>query len=82
MFPQEWQPKGHCHYESLTDIRVMTVLKENIKGEQCAMAFYQELLNMTDKAHDKKTHAIILEIFNDEVKHKQDLERLQRLLEN
>ncbi|MFH1831908.1 MAG: ferritin-like domain-containing protein [bacterium] len=80
IFPQDWKKHGHCHYDSITNTHVISILKENIKGEQCAMDFYQDLLNMTENAKDTKTHDIILEIFNDEVEHKQDLEKLQRLL--
>ncbi|MFH1831733.1 MAG: ferritin-like domain-containing protein [bacterium] len=75
MFPQDWHKIGNCHYDSITDVHAISVLKENIKGEQCAIDFYQDLLNMS-KEKDKRTYDIVLEIFNDEVKHKQDLEKL------
>ena len=78
MFPKDWHKIGGCHYDSITDTKVDTVLKENINGEQCAINFYQNLLSMV-KGKDKKTYDIILKILNDEIEHKQDLEKLQKM---
>lgn len=79
MFPQDWHKIGGCHYDSITESNVISVLKENIKGEICAIDFYQDLLEMV-KGKDDKTYSIILEILNDEIKHKKDLEKLYQTL--
>jgi len=79
MFPQDWHKIGGCHYDSITESSVISVLKENIKGEQCAIDFYKILLEMV-KGKDEKTYSIILEILNDEIKHKKDLQELHQAL--
>jgi len=78
MFPKDWDKKAGCHYDSITDTSVNSILKENIDGEVCAIKFYQDLLNMI-KEKDKKTYNIILQILNDEIEHKRDLEKLQKI---
>lgn len=76
MFPQDWHKIGGCHFDSITDTDVKTVLHENIKGEECAIDFYKDLLKIVE-GKDKKTYDMVLEILNDEIKHKEDLEKLQ-----
>ncbi|MFH1254218.1 MAG: ferritin-like domain-containing protein [bacterium] len=78
MFPKDWDKVAGCHYDSITNTSVNSILKENIKGEECAINFYQDLLNMV-KGKDQKTYAVILKILNDEIEHKHDLEKLQKM---
>lgn len=78
IFPQDWHAKASCHYDSITDTNVKSVLNENINGEKCAINFYQDLLSMV-KGKDQKTFNMVQEILNDEIEHKQDLEKLQKM---
>ncbi|MFH0898264.1 MAG: ferritin-like domain-containing protein [bacterium] len=75
MFPHEWHKIGGCHYDSITNINVDSVLKENIVGEDCAIKFYEKLLK-TVKDKDPVTEKMVVEILNDEIKHKKDLTTL------
>jgi bacterioferritin len=75
MFPKEWHTIGGCHYDSLSKDSMVSVLQENIKGEQCAIGFYSELLKMVE-GKDVITYNMVLNILNDEIQHNQDLNDL------
>jgi len=79
MFPQDWHHIGGCHFDSITKSDVVTVLRENIKGEQCAIDFYQNLLVMVE-GKDKESYDMVLSILHDEIEHKEDLEKLLKAL--
>jgi bacterioferritin len=73
--PQEWYKISSCGYLDPSDPYVKTLVKQNIKGEQCAIKFYNQLLKeITGK--DFVTQKIIEEILADEVKHEEDLENI------
>jgi len=59
---------------------VEKVIKQNIKGEQCAISVYKGLLDLTVNK-DPVTYNIVLQILQDEVEHEEDLQALQEDLE-
>jgi bacterioferritin len=73
--PEEWYKHTTCGYMAPTDFSVKAILKQNIKGEQCAINVYNNLLKTT-KDKDPVTYDIILDILKDEIEHEDDLERL------
>ncbi len=73
--PEEWYKHSTCGYSAPTNTSVVAILKQNIKGEQCAIAVYNNLLKFTQDK-DPITYDLILDILKDEVEHEDDLERL------
>jgi bacterioferritin len=73
--PEDWYKVTNCGYETPEDGYVEVLLEQNIKGEQCAIAAYQRLMDLT-KDSDPITYALALEILTDEVEHEEDLEAL------
>jgi bacterioferritin len=78
--PEEWLKKTNCGYDSPVDPYVEEILNQNIKGEQCAIRVYNELLDITRTA-DPVTYNIILQIISQEVEHEEDLTALKEDLE-
>ena len=76
LHPNDWTKVSGCGYEAPTDPHVKELLRQNIKGEQCAIATYNEIMKRTD-GKDPITHQIAFEILRDEVEHEEDLEALQ-----
>ena len=64
-----------CGYDAPVDPNTKTLLKQNIKGEQCAIAVYKKILDFV-RGKDDITCQIILEILTDEVKHEEDLQAM------
>jgi len=73
--PEEWYKMTNCGYAAPSDPSVKAVLKQNIKGEQCAIDTYNGLLDVT-KDKDPVTYNIALQILQDEVEHEEDLQTL------
>jgi bacterioferritin len=73
--PDVWYEMTNCGYETPEDPHVRTLLKQNIKGEQCAIDVYKRLLEMV-KDKDPITYDIVVEILEDEVEHEEDLEAM------
>lgn len=71
--PKEWYAHSNCGYAAPADPFVKTVLDQNIKGEQCAIATYKKLLKLTQTG-DPVTYNIVLQILQDEVEHEEDLQ--------
>lgn len=78
--PEEWSKLTNCGYDAPTDGYVEVILDQNIKGEQCAIKVYSELLDIT-RIGDPVTYNIILQILSDEVEHEEDLSSLKEDLE-
>ncbi len=74
--PDEWLKKSNCGYEKPEDPYVEEVLNQNIKGEQCAIRVYSEMLDLT-RTGDPITYNIILQILSQEVEHEEDLTALK-----
>ena len=60
--PEEWFKLTNCGYDAPTDPYVEKILDQNIKGEQCAIKVYSELLDIT-RDGDPVTYNIILQFF-------------------
>lgn len=73
--PEEWYKMSNCGYDAPTDPNVKTLLKQNIKGEQCAIEVYNNLLNFT-RDKDPITYNMVLDILKDEVEHEEDLQAI------
>ncbi len=78
--PDEWTKISHCEYDAPTDPYVEEVLKQNIKGEQCAIKTYSHILDITREG-DPVTYNMILQILSQEVEHEEDLSSLQEDIE-
>ena len=79
--PKQWFELTNCGYDAPDDPFVKKVLEQNIKGEQCAIDTYNEILKIT-KDIDPITYNIALQILTDEVEHEEDLQSLLEDLEN
>jgi bacterioferritin len=78
--PEEWFSLTNCGYDVPSDPYVEEILKQNIKGEQCAIRVYNGLLETTRIA-DPVTYNIILTILSQEVEHEEDLSALKEDIE-
>ncbi len=73
--PQDWFKMTNCGYDAPDNPHVKVLLEQNIKGEQCAIATYKRILELT-MAKDPVTYNIVLQILQDEVEHEEDLQAL------
>ena len=73
--PEDWYKQTNCGYDAPEDPSVKALLKQNIKGEQCAIETYKKLAESTH-GKDTVTHHLALEIMKDELEHEEDLEAL------
>jgi len=73
--PKDWYEVTNCGYEPPEDPYVEVLLEQNIKGEQCAIGAYQELVTLTKNA-DPVTYEMVLQILTDEIVHEEDLQAL------
>lgn len=78
--PEEWLKNTNCGYDAPEDPYVEEILNQNIKGEQCAIRVYNDLLNITREA-DPITYNMVLTIISQEVEHEEDLRALKEDLE-
>ncbi len=73
--PQALLQETNCGYEVPSDPNTKTLLIQNIRGEQCAIATYVEILEFV-KGKDPITEKMILQILEEEVEHEEDLEAM------
>ena len=78
--PNEWLKITNCGYDEPKDPYVEEILNQNIKGEQCAIRTYSDLLDITRVA-DPVTYNMVLTILSQEVEHEEDLSALKEDLE-
>ncbi len=71
--PEQWYKHTNCGYDAPDSPFVKDVLDQNIKGEQCAITTYKNLVNLT-AGKDPVTSNIVLQILQDEVEHEEDLQ--------
>jgi len=74
--PEDWYKETNCGYDAPEDPYVKKILEQNIKGEQCAIGVYQNLLQIVREA-DPVTYNIVLTILQQEVEHEEDLQALE-----
>ena len=73
--PADWKKLSNCGYDAPINPFVMNILAQNIKGEQCAIEVYHQLLTLT-RDKDIVTYNLAAEILQDEVEHEEDLQSL------
>ncbi|WP_340817739.1 ferritin-like domain-containing protein [Methanolobus sp. WCC4] len=78
--PQEWYDVTNCGYEAPDDPFVKKILEQNIKGEQCAIQVYNNILEKV-KDKDPVTYEIVLQILTDEIEHEDDLQAVMEDIE-
>lgn len=74
--PQAWSALSPCSYDAPEDPYVVTLLDQNIAGEQCAITTYKALMDAT-KDRDMVTYNMALTILEQEVEHEEDLQGLR-----
>jgi len=74
--PKEWFTHTNCGYEEPKDFDVVAILEDAIKGEQCAIKTYSEIVDLT-RDRDIVTYDIVSQILADEVEHEEDLQALK-----
>ncbi|TCK06502.1 ferritin-like domain-containing protein [Phorcysia thermohydrogeniphila] len=79
--PKRWFELTNCGYDTPEDPFVRKILEQNIKGEQCAIDTYNEIMKIT-KDIDPVTYNLALQIMTDEMEHEEDLQSLLEDLEN
>lgn len=73
--PKEWFTHTNCGYEEPKEFDVIKILQDSIKGEQCAISIYSQLVDMT-REKDIVTYDMVSQILADEVGHEEDLQTL------
>lgn len=71
--PEEWKKKARCRYDAPVDACAVTLLRQNLDAERCAIQRYQEICEMTD-GKDYETFHVAREILSEELDHEQDFE--------
>ena len=75
LHPRDWLEHSTCGYEAPENPDVLSVLEQAIKGEQCAISVYSEIVEIT-RDKDIVTYDIVSQILADEVEHEEDLQAL------
>lgn len=78
--PKQWFKLSPCAYDAPEDPYVVTILDQNISGEQCAISAYKKLMDAT-KDKDMVTYNLALTILSQEVEHEEDLQSLKEDLD-
>ncbi len=73
--PKKWFDMTNCGYEEPNDYFVKKILEQNIKGEQCAISVYNDVIKEVAQK-DHVTYNLALQILEDEVEHEEDLQSL------
>ncbi len=71
--PADWMKLSDCPYETPNDPYVEVILKQNLKGERCAIKRYSDIADFTS-GKDHVSHQIATQILNEELEHEQDIE--------
>lgn len=74
--PKEWYDLTNCGYDKPDNPDVRVLLDQNIKGEQCAISVYENIMKYT-KDKDSVTYDMALQIMTDEIEHEEDLEAIK-----
>lgn len=73
--PTQWLEQTNCGYDAPKDAFIKAIIDQNIKGEQCAIGVYKNLMEVTREV-DFVTYNMVLQILQDEVEHEEDLQAL------
>jgi bacterioferritin len=73
--PNQWFAATNCGYDEPADPYVEKILDQNIKGEQCAISAYNDLIAEVGMK-DAITYNMAVQILQDEVEHEEDLQAL------
>jgi len=73
--PKEWFSQTNCGYMKPKKFNVKSILKEAIKGEQCAIVTYSKIAQKL-KNKDIVTYDMVNKILADEVEHEHDLQSI------
>ena len=79
--PEDWYKLTNCGYDAPEDFAEIAIVKQNIKGEQCAIDVYNELVKFVVNK-DPITYGIVLQILQDEVEHEDDLQTILEDIES
>ncbi len=75
LHPNDWMKYTNCGYDAPKSFDVVAILEDAIKGEQCAIKTYSEIVDIT-RNKDIVTYDIVSQILADEVEHEEDLQAL------
>ena len=78
--PSQWNTLARCKYTAPLNCDVLSVLKQNIAAERCAIIRYEEIATYCNNV-DYTTCDIAKRIMAEEEEHEQDLQDLQRDVE-
>lgn len=73
--PKDWFKYTNCGYDAPSNPFVKKILEQNIKGEQCAISVYNNIIKEVGMK-DPVTYNLALQILQDEVEHEEDLQAL------
>jgi bacterioferritin len=73
--PRHWYDWAGCGYDAPEDDYIRVILEQNIKGERCAIDFYDKLVKLT-RDKDIVTYNMAAAILEQEVQHEEDLQNL------
>lgn len=71
--PKKWSELARCKYDTPKDFGSVSLLKDNIASERCAILRYQEIADFTN-GKDFTTCDIVKKILAEEEEHEQDLQ--------
>ncbi len=75
LHPNEWMKHTNCGYDAPNNFDVVNILEDAIKGEQCAIQTYNNIVDLT-RNKDIVTYDLMSQILADEVEHEEDLQTL------
>lgn len=78
--PMQWVVLARCKYKAPLATDVVSLLKQNIAGERCAVIRYEEIASLTNNL-DYTTCDIAKRIMAEEEEHEQDLQDYLRDVE-
>ena len=78
--PAQWSLLARCRYEVPSNSDVMSLLRQNIGSERCAVIRYEEIATLTNNV-DYTTCDIAKRIMAEDEEHEQDLQDLLRDVE-
>lgn len=71
--PKDWEKQAKCKYDAPKDECAVSLVKDNLKSERCAIMRYQEIADMCF-GKDHKTYDMAVHILKEEIDHEQDME--------